>query len=181
MTAQTNRHTQKATHSNQNSRQLTDKFRHMNTGTCPSTCQHIHTLRSPHKAPSNLPISFLLFGFSSLSSSGVFLLSYPERIPLANQDVMREAFRVPQMRHCRIEPRFLDALLSQKDLCLIECSYLPLHSSPFLLRTPKQAGCCCCFSMFELKYSCSTCVFKTALLHKIFVTLVMLLALCHWH
>lgn len=44
--------THKKLHTHYNSRRLTDRFRHMNTDTCPSVCQHIHTLRREHKASS---------------------------------------------------------------------------------------------------------------------------------
>lgn len=48
----TSKYTQRATHTYYNSQQLTDRFTHMNTDTCPFVCQHIHTLRRAHKAPS---------------------------------------------------------------------------------------------------------------------------------
>lgn len=92
VTVQTKRHTSTATAHKQGSRQLTDRWRHMNTGTCPSVCQQLHSQMHTKKP-------LLWFRLSIHRSSEDSSTSY--LYCKANQDVKKEKrslffWRVPQ-------------------------------------------------------------------------------------
>ena len=159
MTVQTNRNTQKTTHIYQNSRPLTDRWRHMNTATCPSNCQHVHKLRHAHKT--------LSFGHSLCSHRGSenALSSYPLSIPQVIKMLWERSFQsspVAALSHRAIiylHRFFQGDTFRPQDLYMIECNYLKLRLPPSLLCSSDQTlqyTSWMLFLCFLLNQSCTT-------------------------
>lgn len=138
----TNRYTQRATHTYYNRRQLTDRFRHMNTDTCPFDCQHIHTLRRAHKAPS--------LSVAALPPTAVKIVSPLLSLKQLIKMLWKRSFQILLMQHFHTETQFIctSILLHDtfqfQDLYIIECNHSTLCLLPLLLcrsnQTPQHIG-----------------------------------------